>query len=126
MLSDTSERDVRIETPNFVAVFTNKGARLKSWRLKKYQDLVKDPVELIANNFGDAQPLPFSLRVAQDPGVTNTLNSALYSVSGAPSGDGSITAATPVRFEYRDSAGLQVVKEFELDPASYLSPSMCR
>ena len=24
------------------------------------------------------------------------------------------------RFEYRDSAGLHVVKEFELDPASYL------
>ena len=29
---------IRVETPNVIAVFTNRGARLKSWRLKHYRD----------------------------------------------------------------------------------------
>src|SRR5712671_5626000 len=36
VVGDADERDVRIETPHAVAVFTNRGARLKSWRLKQY------------------------------------------------------------------------------------------
>src|SRR5688572_13147789 len=92
LLGEASERDVRIETPNFVAVFTNRGARLKSWRLKKYQDNAKVPVELVPSALGDAHPLPFSLRVPQDAGVSSTLNGAVYSVSGAPGADGSISS----------------------------------
>src|SRR5213593_2405483 len=38
VLGDTSERDVRVETRDVIAVFTNSGARLKSWRLKHYLD----------------------------------------------------------------------------------------
>src|SRR5216683_5675637 len=38
VVGDTSEHDVRVETPIVVAVFTNRGARLKSWRLKRYRD----------------------------------------------------------------------------------------
>src|SRR3954463_12277269 len=38
LVGGASERDVRIETQDIVATFTNRGARLKSWRLKKYLD----------------------------------------------------------------------------------------
>src|SRR4051794_8918211 len=38
LVADTAERDVRVETRDVIAVFTNKGARLKSWRLKHYVD----------------------------------------------------------------------------------------
>src|ERR1700753_2748147 len=31
-VGDSQERDVRVETRDFIAVFTNRGARLKSWR----------------------------------------------------------------------------------------------
>src|SRR5437773_7312625 len=31
LVGDTSERDVRVETRDIIAVFTNRGARLKSW-----------------------------------------------------------------------------------------------
>src|SRR5262245_43863109 len=34
VLSEQTEHDIQVETPNVVAVFTNRGARLKSWRLK--------------------------------------------------------------------------------------------
>src|SRR5690349_6733614 len=36
LVGETIERDVRVETPQVVAVFTNRGGRLKSWKLKKY------------------------------------------------------------------------------------------
>src|SRR5471030_2703136 len=34
LVGENTERDVRVETHDVIAVFTNRGARLKSWRLK--------------------------------------------------------------------------------------------
>ena len=36
LVSASEERDVKVENQHVVAVFTNRGARLKSWRLKDY------------------------------------------------------------------------------------------
>ncbi len=36
LVGDTAEHDIRVETNDLIAVFTNRGARLKSWRLKHY------------------------------------------------------------------------------------------
>ena len=116
LVADTAEREVRVETRDVIAVFTNKGARLKSWRLKHYLDQQKQPQELIEHL--PSQPLPFTLRTGTDA-VTTTLNEGLYTVSGAPA---TTADASPVdlRFEYRDSAGIHAVKEFHLEPASYI------
>src|SRR5262245_14403394 len=38
VVGEPSEREIRIETRTVIAVFTNRGARLKSWRLKQYLD----------------------------------------------------------------------------------------
>jgi YidC/Oxa1 family membrane protein insertase len=119
LVGDESERDVRVETHDVVAVFTNRGARLKSWRLKRYQDLKHEPVELISHEFGDKQPLPFSLRVPSES-QTKTLNGVLYSVAGAPDGGAPMTAPAQLTFEYRNSDGLRAVKQFRLEPASYV------
>ena len=116
LVADTVERDVRVETRDVIAVFTNKGARLKSWRLKHYVDQQKQPQELIEHL--PSQPLPFTLR-AGDAAVTATLNEGLYKVSGAPPAASDASPAD-VRFEYRDSAGIHAVKEFHLDPVSYI------
>ena len=117
LVSESAERDVRVETENVIAVFTNKGARLKSWRLKHYLDREKQPVELIVSGQPAGQPLPFSLR-AEDEGTTAALNSALYAVTGAPNGQ--VSGETVISFEYKSTAGLHVVKEFRVRPASYL------
>jgi YidC/Oxa1 family membrane protein insertase len=110
VLSDAGERDVRLETDRVIAVFTNRGARLKSWRLKKYHDQSGEPVELVAVDVPN-QPLPFSLRADNDA-TTATLNGALYAVRD--------TSPNQVAFEYRDTAGLHAVKEFQIEPASYV------
>jgi len=119
VLADTVERDVRIETADVIATFTNRGGRLKSWRLKHFADEKGEPVELVSHEFGDAQPLPFSLRLP-DSAATGTVNSALYAISGAAVPEGPIGSPTDVRFEYKDSAGLSVSKQFRLEPMSYI------
>jgi YidC/Oxa1 family membrane protein insertase len=116
LVAESAERDVRVETRDVIAIFTNKGARLKNWRLKRYLDQGRQPQELIEHL--PSQPLPFTLRAGNDA-TTAALNDGLYTVSGAPA---SVSDSSPVdlRFEYRDSAGLHAVKEFHLEPASYI------
>jgi YidC/Oxa1 family membrane protein insertase len=116
VVGDAAERDIRVETREVIAVFTNRGARLKSWRLKRYLNPAKEPQELVENAV-DSQPLPFTLRTGTDATDT-TLNTAIYAVSGAPASAESTPA--DVRFEYRDSAGLHAVKEFHLEPGSFV------
>jgi len=111
VLSDATERDVRVETRDVVAVFTNKGARLKSWRLKHYHDKQGQPQELVENH----DLLPFTLRTG-DAQVDGPLNTALYTVNGVPDA-GQIPAPIDLKFEYRDAAGLRAVKEFHLEEA---------
>src|SRR5438128_2264695 len=78
LVADNSERDVRIETRDVIAVFTNRGARLKSWRLKRYVDQRRQPQELVESQIS-TQPLPFTLRTTNEA-LTATLNDALYTV----------------------------------------------
>src|SRR5262245_31144381 len=82
LVGDSVERDIRVETQSVIAVFTNKGARLKSWRLKRYLDHEKQPQELV--ELTATHPLPFTLRTP-DEAVNTTLNNALFTVSGEPS-----------------------------------------
>lgn len=109
LVAEPTDRDIRIETEHVVAVFTNRGGLLKSWRLKDYQDANRAPLELVTTELAASHPLPFSWRVA-DQVTTDRLNGALYAASQSD---------TSVAFEYRDSAGLHAVKEFRVDPKTY-------
>src|SRR4051794_4607006 len=59
LTGDAAEHDVRIETRDVVAVFTNRGARLKSWRLKHFFNAERQPLELVATSLASTHPLPF-------------------------------------------------------------------
>lgn len=119
LIGAEADRDVRVETAKVVAVFTNRGARLKSWRLKDYMDSHGEPIELVANDLGAAHALPFSLAVA-DTATTSALNSALYAVQTAPDPSTVHTGTQDVAFEYRDSSGLSALKRFRFESASYV------
>jgi YidC/Oxa1 family membrane protein insertase len=117
LVGDSTEREIHVETRDIIAVFTNRGARLKSWRLRKYLDQQGQPQELVENQLA-SQPLPFTLS-STDSQLDATLNNALYSVSGTvPAGP--ITAPVDLKFEYRDEAGAHAVKTFHLAPDSYI------
>jgi YidC/Oxa1 family membrane protein insertase len=117
LVGDSMEREIRVETHDVIAVLSNRGARLKSWRLKKYLDQQHQPQELIENQL-PSQPLPFTLS-SSDTQLDATLNNALYIVSGEPS-VGSISSPVDVKFEYSDAAGAHAVKTFHFAPDSYV------
>jgi YidC/Oxa1 family membrane protein insertase len=116
---EQTERQVIVETATVQAVFSNRGGRVISWRLKDYRDGNGNPVDLVPSDVPADQPTPFSLRVADDD-VTRRLNGALYRVSGDNAGrvDATANAATLV-FEFEDASGLRARKEFRLDPRNY-------
>jgi YidC/Oxa1 family membrane protein insertase len=116
LVGDSMERDVQVETRDVIAILTNRGARLKSWRLKKYLDQERKPQELVESQLS-TQPLPFTL-VTADAQLDTTLNGALYSASAAPAA--MITSPFDLRFEYRDAAGVHAVKTFHFVADSYV------
>jgi YidC/Oxa1 family membrane protein insertase len=119
LVADEAERDVVIETRTVRAVFTNRGARLKSWKLKSFRDLQKQPQELVPTYLGANEPRPFDLMV-DDPDATARLKDALFQVSGASGASVDATGRSQtVVFDYKDAAGLTAHKAFTFEPATY-------
>ena len=112
---DTQERDVTFENGSVLAVFSNRGGVLKSWRLKKYLNAASEPLELVPQDAPAGSSRPFTLTV-DDEAVSKTLAQSFYR-SSAQAVDASSSAQT-LTFEFQDSAGLAVRKEFSFDPRS--------
>ena len=107
--ADVNARDIVVENAAIRAVFTTRGAALKSWRLKKYRDAGGEPLELVATHAPPATPLPLTL-TTDDPAVTNTLESAVF----IPSADAlSIDSGTrTLQFDLKDGSEIEARKIF--------------
>ncbi|MBM3777203.1 MAG: membrane protein insertase YidC [Acidimicrobiia bacterium] len=114
VVGESTEREIVVETPVVRAVFTNRGARLISWRLKEYDDAQGEPVDMVTQDLPPGEALPFTLQ-ADDDSLTARLNAALYRASEQGGPDG-----TELRFEFEDESGLSAEKVFHLDPSTYL------
>ncbi|PYQ80356.1 MAG: hypothetical protein DMG03_23160 [Acidobacteria bacterium] len=90
-IGEGRERDIRVENRDVIAVFTTRGARLKSLRLKHYLDQARQPQELVEKEI-ESLPLPFTLQTANEQ-TTRVINGAVYEVSGEPAAG----ASGPVR-----------------------------
>ncbi len=110
--SETPAHDVVLETPQVHAVFTTRGAALKSWRLKKYLDSEKQPFEIIAGHAPPDAPLPFTLG-ADDPAIAAKLAAAPFSVTSQNQTGGNWRA----QFDFDDGAGLHAQKTFSIEAA---------
>ncbi len=104
-------REIEIDNADVHAVFTTRGAVLKSWKLKKYQDAQRRPLEMIAGHAPADSPLPFTF-ATDDPALSARLAAAPFTVTDGPGADG----AWQARFEYADEAGLRAQKTFAIAP----------
>ena len=118
--TDSSEREIFVETGTTQVVLSNRGGRVLHWRLKDYRDSAGALVDLVPSGVPPDQHKPFDL-VVDDPDLTRRLNSVLYRVSGDVGGraDASKQSAT-LSFEYQDAAGLRIQKDFRFDPKNYV------
>jgi YidC/Oxa1 family membrane protein insertase len=104
-----SATDIVVESELYRVVFTNAGADVKSWVLKRYTDDNGKPLDLVNGDAKGKFGLPLSL-YAYDAGLKLKLNSALY----VPSATGTLHAPAKLSFEY-STGGLTVHKTFSFN-----------
>ncbi|MGC1463464.1 MAG: membrane protein insertase YidC [Terracidiphilus sp.] len=122
LIGASSESDITVENEVYKIVFTNRGARVKQWILKKYVDTAGKPLDMVQPQASENFGYPLSL-FTYDPQLTGQLNNALYqsTVEGAqPSSTGLVVAPTSLTYHYAAS-GLDVVKTFKFDSSYVIS-----
>ncbi|MCU0237268.1 MAG: membrane protein insertase YidC [Acidobacteria bacterium] len=119
-LAAQAEQPVMVDGPLFAARFTNRGAGLVSFVLKKYKDDAGKPMDLVSLKAGDFSGFyPFYFLVNDE--VFGVLNKALFSYRGEMQVQISGRRQTEVVFEYADAArNLLAVKKFIFSPDSYM------
>ncbi|HUO27500.1 MAG TPA: membrane protein insertase YidC [Candidatus Aquilonibacter sp.] len=106
----SSEREIVVENSLYRITFSNRGAQVKSWILKKFDnDAQNGPLELVNSAAAQKYGYPLSLWT-YDEAVRNRLSSALYVTSS----EGTLSAPATVTFEYADQ-DLSVRKTFHFD-----------
>jgi YidC/Oxa1 family membrane protein insertase len=114
------ESDLTVENEVYKIIFTNRGARVKQWILKKYQDSAGKPLDLVQPQASERFGYPLSL-FTYESALTSQLNGALYqpTVEGTqPSATGLMVAPSTLTYRY-SANGLDVVKTFHFD-SSYV------
>jgi YidC/Oxa1 family membrane protein insertase len=116
------ETDTTVENELYRIVFTNRGAQVKHWILKKYFDNSGKPLDMVQPQAAARFGLPLAF-FTYEPSLTDQLNKALYQVSVAgaqPSATGLVLAPTSVTFHYAAN-GLDVVKTLHFDTSYVIS-----
>jgi len=92
------ESETVIENSLYKVTFTNRGAQVKSWILKKFDnDAQNGPLDLVNASASQKYGYPLSLWT-YDEALRNKLNSALFVASN----QGTLTAPAQISFEYAD------------------------
>jgi YidC/Oxa1 family membrane protein insertase len=102
-----------VDTPEFTAVFSNRGAQLVSFRLKKYRrkDVPAQSVDLVRTREANRTDFPFMIE-ARDQHLAGRFNSALYAVNDRTDRSGMRV------IDYRYSDGRHTItKSFRFDAA---------
>jgi YidC/Oxa1 family membrane protein insertase len=106
----TAEETIKVDTDLYTVTLSNRGAVVKSWVLKKYQDAQDKSVELVNLSAADKVPPPFTVEFkSQKP--DEDLNQALWAVKRSSDGLG-------IEFEYAKGT-LTAKKSFQFAKASY-------
>lgn len=100
-----------VETPQYIARFSNRGAQLVSFRLKEYREVGGALVDLVKSRPAASSDFPFAVETA-DGRLTRLANTSPYLVDETV--EGGITTLT---FLYRSDRGEEIRKTFRLGPA---------
>jgi len=98
-----------LDTPNFVATFSNRGAELVSFRLKHYTAAKGQFVELVKMRPAGRSDYPFAIVTTTRP-LSDELNTALWDVNETRDG-----ANTTLQYRYARN-GISATKTFKVGP----------
>jgi len=111
-VSATSSREVVVDSPDFVARFSNRGAQLVSFKLKRYlRKGSTEFVDLVKARNARRIDFPFAVETS-DRDLTRNANSSLYQVT-----DETVSSKRTIRFDWADGSGNSVSKTFVFNGA---------
>jgi YidC/Oxa1 family membrane protein insertase len=113
MVQAAGQTTTVVENELYRIVFTNQGADVKSWVLKKFTDDSGKPLDLVNADAAGKFGLPLSV-FTYDDGLKNRLNNAMYVASAT----GVLQAPASLSLDY-SAGGLTVHKTFSFD-SSYV------
>jgi YidC/Oxa1 family membrane protein insertase len=108
-VSAAAAQDYTLDTELYHVVFSNRGATVRSWTLKKFKDSIGNPLELVNLKGAEKAGYPFSLTF-RDKQPSSDLNKALWIAH--PGQD-------TISFEYSDGR-TRAARTFALEPNGYL------
>ncbi len=109
-VAGSREESSVIDTDLYHVIFSNRGAVVRSWSLKKFKDAAGKPLELVNETALPKTGYPFAFTF-RDKKPTADLSHALFSTKESP---------TAITFEYSDGHTF-ARKVFEFQKDSYLS-----
>lgn len=114
----STESTTTVENELYRITFTNRGAQVKSWILKKYKDSQGKPLDLVNQKASEKYGFPLSL-YTYDSSLNSRLSSALF----VPSATGDVNAPDTLTFQYA-SGGITVKKTFRFDSSYVIHASV--
>lgn len=115
-----AEQTVTVDNALFTAVFTNRGAGLTSFVLKKYKDDAGKPMDLVSRSAKESSFYPFYFFSEKDD-FSKILNKALFQYQGETTVRLGGREQKEVVFEFADLAqNLKATKKFVFSADSYL------
>ncbi len=117
-VSAQEEKDITVDTSLYHAVWSNKGAVLKSWRLKEFlKDNKEENVDLVSEQSTEINRYPFYI-ITEDPNFTAEINSSLF-ITSSSSLELQNGRSGEIRFEFADEKGTRVEKIFKFSGGTY-------
>jgi len=124
VLEDTTEKIIRVETPLYVAEWSNRGATLRSWKLKRHLKTLPSKnnpkpewLDLVPETAAKTGLYPFALK-ADTQELTEKINQALYLVRGENLNLSQGQTGTLI-FEYSDGNNVKIRKELVFNGQDY-------
>ncbi|RFT16811.1 MAG: Inner membrane protein translocase component YidC, long form [Candidatus Saccharicenans subterraneus] len=118
------EETITVDTPLYEATWSNRGAVLKSWKLKKHlkklpgrQDPRPEPLDLVPESAAQLGVYPLALKL-DDQELADRVNGALYKfdVGHLKLGPGETASLI---FEYSDGNTVKIRKQFSFNGQDY-------
>jgi YidC/Oxa1 family membrane protein insertase len=109
LVQGTAEATTVVENELYRIEFSNRGAQVLDWQLKRFKDAAGKPLNLVHTQAAQVVGYPLSL-YTYDAALTDSLKKALY----VPSASGVLAAPASLTFTYSDGV-TKVIKTFSFD-----------
>lgn len=125
-LEDTQSKNITVETDMFTAVFTNEGAGLKSFILKKYKDDAGEPLDLVSQRVegfktGKYPLYPFHFAPFEGDELLLTINDKAFLYEGDDSINANGSDPVEIMFQYKNAeTNVSAWKKFILRNGTYI------